>query len=317
MGFDEKLVSISPANENYPVLIVAKDKYVNLPEWIGNHKQLILRELHSSGGVLFRGFQVGSIEVFKKSFFHVCDQPVKYTHRTSPRTELGDYVYTSTDYPADQKILFHNESSYSRNWPMRIAFFCITPAAQGGETPLVDSRRVLQCLSEEVKEKFMKKGVRYIRNIDSRVGLSWQEIYQTKDKHVLESYLESEKIHFTWMGENLKLMWEMPAIHQHPVTKEWTWFNHIYFYNYFNSSTEIANSFALSELPFSAYYGDGSEIEGDVLRVLAASYESLTISFPWQENDLLILDNMLMAHGRNAFVGPRKIAVAMGDPIKN
>ena len=37
--------------------------------------------------------------------------------------------------------------------------------------------------------------------------------------------------------------------------------------------------------------------------------------FPWQQGDLMVLDNMLAAHGRSPYVGARQIAVAMGQPM--
>jgi len=35
------------------------------------------------------------------------------------------------------------------------------------------------------------------------------------------------------------------------------------------------------------------------------------IVFPWAEGDVLMLDNMLCAHAREPFAGPRKVVVAM------
>jgi alpha-ketoglutarate-dependent taurine dioxygenase len=43
-------------------------------------------------------------------------------------------------------------------------------------------------------------------------------------------------------------------------------------------------------------------------------YESEKLTFRWQRGDLMVLDNMLLAHGREPFKGQRKVAVAMtGD----
>lgn len=35
--------------------------------------------------------------------------------------------------------------------------------------------------------------------------------------------------------------------------------------------------------------------------------------FDWQRGDVVMLDNMLAAHARDPYEGPRKIVVAMGD----
>jgi hypothetical protein len=37
------------------------------------------------------------------------------------------------------------------------------------------------------------------------------------------------------------------------------------------------------------------------------------MSFPWQAGSAVLIDNLLMAHGRNPYTGPRKILVAMGQ----
>jgi len=38
-------------------------------------------------------------------------------------------------------------------------------------------------------------------------------------------------------------------------------------------------------------------------------------SIQWQAGDMVTLDNMLVAHARDPFVGERKILVALGDMI--
>ena len=61
-------------------------------------------------------------------------------------------------------------------------------------------------------------------------------------------------------------------------------------------------------------HGKPREAEG-VVEEIGLLYERTAVRFPWQEGDLVMLDNMLVAHARDPFVGPRKIVVAMGDMI--
>jgi hypothetical protein len=74
-------------------------------------------------------------------------------------------------------------------------------------------------------------------------------------------------------------------------------------------------AFHEKDLPTNTYYGDGSPIEAAVLDVLRDIYRAEAVSFPWQEGDILMLDNMLAAHGRSPYSGPRKILVAMTEPV--
>ena len=75
-------------------------------------------------------------------------------------------------------------------------------------------------------------------------------------------------------------------------------------------------AFAEDELPSDARYGDGSPIEDVTLRELRDAYEAETTSFEWQNGDVLLLDNMLVAHGREPYEGPRKVRTAMVDPYE-
>jgi hypothetical protein len=97
------------------------------------------------------------------------------------------------------------------------------------------------------------------------------------------------------------------------------WFNHAAFFH-ISTLEPSAQEVLLAgsgeeELPNNTYYGDGSPIEFSVLEEIREAYRRETVSFSWQEGDLLMLDNMLVAHGRNPYVGRRKILVAMADPV--
>ncbi len=79
----------------------------------------------------------------------------------------------------------------------------------------------------------------------------------------------------------------------------------------------LGSEFLESEFPYNTYYGDGSEIEPEVLAEIRAAYQQETVTFCWQAGDILMLDNMLTAHGRNPFVGSRQVVVGMAESINS
>ena len=69
------------------------------------------------------------------------------------------------------------------------------------------------------------------------------------------------------------------------------------------------------DLPIHATFGDGTPISASDLDEVREAYRRAIVIFPWQEGDLLLVDNMKVAHGRKPFSGPRRVVVAMGDTI--
>lgn len=61
------------------------------------------------------------------------------------------------------------------------------------------------------------------------------------------------------------------------------------------------------------YYGDGSEIEPAVLQHIRAVTWSCAVGFPWQNGDLLVVDNLAVQHARMSFTGPRRILAMLSE----
>jgi hypothetical protein len=52
------------------------------------------------------------------------------------------------------------------------------------------------------------------------------------------------------------------------------------------------------------------------MQYLNELYRQNAVSFCWRERDVLMLNNMMVAHSRNPFVGERKIVVALGNLVR-
>ena len=303
-----------------PLVIRPAVDGIDLASWAASNRDFIETVLLNHGGILFRDFNVKPITAFEQFIKATSAELLEYRERSSPRHMVSDRIYTSTDYPANQSIFLHNENSYQQIWPLKIFFSCMTAAQEGGETPIADTRKVFARISPSTKERFMQKGWMYVRNFGDGYGLPWQTVFQTSEKAAVEEYCSRAGIEVYWKDSNrLRTRAVRPAVARHPRTGEMIWFNHAAF---FHASTlessvyeALVSEFNEEDLPTNTYYGDGSRIEDSVLDELREAYRQETVSFPWQQGDILMLDNMLTAHGRAPFIGPRKIVVGMAEPL--
>lgn len=310
------------AEQPLPLLIQPAVEGVELVDWAKGNRELIESSLVKYGGILFRNFSIPSVAEFERFVTTVAGDLLEYTYRSTPRRKESGNIYTSTEYPADQSIPLHNEMAYASNWPLKIGFFCAIPAEQGGETPIADSRRILQCIDPAVKERFRQKQVMYVRNYVEGMDLPWQTVFQTSSKLEVEHYCRHAGIAFEWVtSDHLRTRQVCPAVVSHPKTGEQLWFNQAHLFHISNLPPEVRESLLTTckqeDLPRNAYYGDGSPLEVDALEHIREIYQREAVLFPWQKSDILLLDNMLVAHGRSPFAGTRKVLVAMAEPVSN
>ncbi len=303
-----------------PLVIEPSVTGINLIDWAGKHRATLEQKLLTHGAILFRNFGLQAIEQFEQVIAALSPGALEYQFRASPRTRVGGNIYTSTDYPADQMIFPHNEHSYSPKFPLKLFFYCHQPSDTRGETPIGSTREVMQHIPADIREKFREKKVLYVRNYGDGFGLSWPTVFQTEDRSEVEAYCASVGINVEWKpGNRLRTTQQGPAIMRHPRTGEEVWFNHATFFHVSTLPPSIRDSllanFGEYDLPTNTFYGDGSPIEPEVLEILRAAYLQSLVMFPWQQGDVLFIDNMLSVHGREPFTGKRAILTGMAEAL--
>jgi natural product biosynthesis luciferase-like monooxygenase protein/FkbM family methyltransferase len=306
------------AGGTLPLVIRPAVDDLNLAAWSRNNLNFLEAELGKHGAILFRGFHVSSVFKFEQFARIISPDLFDYRERSSPRTEVGNQIYTSTDHPPDQWIQMHSEHTYSHQWPLKIWFCCLHPAQQGGETPIANNREILKLLGPNITDVFKQKRLMYVRNYGDGLGVSWQTAFQTDDRSRVEEYCRNAQIEVEWKpGNRLRTRQIREAIVTHPRTGDLSWFNHANIYNIARLDPALRESLVSmldeQDLPFNTYYGDGSAIESNVLDKVREAYNRTMVSFPWHKGDVLMLDNLLTAHGRKPYTGQRQVIVAMGS----
>jgi alpha-ketoglutarate-dependent taurine dioxygenase len=316
-----ELVTIEPqeGGGNLPLVMRPSVEGLDLAAWASSNRELIKTSMQKHGGILFRNFNISSPEAFEQFVISSSDRLLPYKERSSPRTQINHNIYTSTDYPADQSIFLHNENSYQHVWPLKIFFFCLEPSPRGGETPIADCRGVFERIDPQIRQRFIEKGWMLVRNFGDGLSLTWQSVFQTEDKLAVEDYCRKSGIETEWQGDRLRTRQVRQAVANHPTTGEMVWFNHATFFHVSTLEPALRESLLAQlkeeDLPANTYYGDGSPIEPSVLDEMREAYRREAVSFAWRKGDILMLDNMLVAHGRNPYAGRRRVLVAMAEPF--
>lgn len=306
-------------NEHTKIALIKYSSAQQFNVWIEHNREKVEQVFRQHGAVLFRNLNTLSPSELQEVAGKMSKKLISYTEASTPRLRVSGNIYTSTEYPNDQSIPLHNEHSYTREFPRRIWFFCHTLASKGGETPIADSRSVYKKIDPQIIDLFTRKNIRYVRNYSKDLDIPWQTVFDTQDKSVVEKYCKERNISFKWMdNDGLRTSQIIPAVIEHPERREMVWFNqaHLFHHSSLESSVSefLINKYGIENLPRNAYLGDGTEINAEVLSNIREAFKSSQLVFPWQQNDLLMLDNIQFAHGRNPFERPRLVYVAMADP---
>ena len=301
-----------------PLVIEPAIPDLDYPVWLTENRDRLEEKLQRHGAILFRGFPIETPADFEK--LASCLTTGLYGNYGDLPPSDTDRVYGVTPYPPEGTILFHNESSHMHQWPMRQFFFCDVPAREGGETPIVDCRQILRDLEPELVALLAQKKLRYVRNFLEGVDVSWQDFFKTDNRAEVAAHCAHNGIEYAWKGETDLMTYQIaPAVARHPTTGESVFFNQIQLHHVSCLDPELraamARMISTENMPRNVFLGDGGVLEDDIVARITACYWKHAVSFSWQHGDVLMVDNMLVAHARNPYVGPRRMYVAMGDII--
>ncbi|MEN2976474.1 TauD/TfdA family dioxygenase (plasmid) [Tistrella bauzanensis] len=288
-------------------------------------RHLAALHLDDCGAVLFRGFTVAGAAAFHalaRGFAGSGGEGgglLDYEFGSTPRSRIEGGVYSSTEYPAHQWIPQHNEQSYTRRWPMKIWFYCDLAPDTAGETPIADSRAVLARIDPAIRRRFADRGLMYVRNYGGGLDLPWSQVFGTSDRRAVEGFCRAQGIAWDWLDDDrlrTRQICQSEAVH--PQTGEAVWFNQAHLFHVSALDPDLRETLLSvvdeEDLPRNVYYGDGAPLENAVLDEIRGAYQAEMLRFAWARGDVLMLDNMLVSHGRAPFNGSRRILVAMAEP---
>ncbi|AFV87754.1 MULTISPECIES: TauD/TfdA family dioxygenase [Alteromonas] len=301
------------------VTLQAHNSAYSIISLVRNCKDELRQILNNHGAVLLRGFRAETPDILTVVVHSFGERPFQNQEETSPRTHLGEGVFTSTEYPNEHAIEFHNECSYQNQVPQFIFMHCMQAAKYGGYTRLASCGDILQQLPVALFNRFRQSGYIYERNYLPHTGLSWQQSLSLNSLDELKQYCDKENIELLVTDDHrIRTRQKRPCVAIHPDTGKALWLNHCLFFHNLSVPAEYRQSLGTQaqwQFPFDTRFGDGQAIDAPTMELVKRLYEQNAISVQWQPGDVLIFDNLSMAHARDSFEGERKLYLAMAKPV--
>lgn len=348
----------APNQRTLPLIIQPNgdDSLDNLYQWLevedknnGLTGQAVIHGLmREHGAVLFRGFNIANEANFEGVAERIDSQLKNDYMGTSPRDiqEGTEYVFSASELPPYYPIPQHCEMTFIKEPPRRLFFSCmVEPKLGGGETPLVDFRKVHAQMNPDIRARFAEKGIKIIRNYTGSNSSSTFNLFELKpwkdifgdDQAKAQARAEAEDFEVTWTkNDGMRLTSYQPAFLAHPETQEQAWYSHLQVFHISTASAEFKRIYhkrpslknralwyateALvriekllkkpEEHAMHCTYADGSEIPtADIEHLRDLIWDNMVLT-PWQQGDVVAIDNYSTAHGRLPYTGARKVVVA-------
>jgi alpha-ketoglutarate-dependent taurine dioxygenase len=239
--------------------------------------------------------------------------------RFARREAYPDGVYSWPDWAADRDMCLHHEQGYRLRFPGLLVMGALATANCGGAMLLGDTRAVLTHLPTDLAVRFEKHGWTLARNFRPYLGLSWTEAFGTEDASELASGCADEMVGLAVTKDVVRTAQRRSAVVTHPATGDRCWFNDVAFFSQWSVPAQergvLLSAFGPGGTPFNTFSGDGEPVTEAEYDAIIEAYEKSMVRVEWSAGDVLLVDNILTAHGREPYVGPWDVAVALADPI--
>mmetsp|Transcript_42912 Transcript_42912/g.115512 ORF Transcript_42912/g.115512 Transcript_42912/m.115512 type:complete len:292 (-) Transcript_42912:506-1381(-) len=256
--------------------------------WVAAHKETLLQLSLSHGAVLLRGFPVPDAEAFGRSCEGLDLAMTTMEGSAAPRTNIyKDIVFTSNEAPPSEKIPFHHEMAQTAHPPNYVLFFCETPAATGGETPIILSEEVAEYLEVNhpgLANDLETHGVKYQRTMpadddpESPIGKGWRSTFNVQTEEELEMAIQGSGYEsWEWQpnGDLKTVTVAQPSLAFDPRTGRTLFFNAVVaaYVGWEDSRNDPKKSVVL---------GNGVALDDAVMMDVDRFMTERRVAFPWE-----------------------------------
>ena len=292
------------------------------------------------------------LQVLKSLDIRPCEPGIYYGEVARPAT--GAHTMVATQVPPNFVIGPHNEGDYWYQQPEYLSFFCEATHCLYGQTPIVNGAKIASDLPEELIAKLENRAILTEYVFDSAAANkslvgeqkrnSWQRMFQTHEKEAVQGILEArDDVDFSWRdNDSLHIQVTTATFALHPVTGERCF--RAMRYCDFNNVKFMMRELAKNQMPTMRYlsttimmhlglwlasrkwverekyswktsFKEGPPLSPQEEKLLTIALFNNSTIFRWHPGDVLLVDNIKVAHGRLNVDSARTIHVFMGEYV--
>jgi hypothetical protein len=271
--------------------------------------------LEPAGAVLIRDADVTSAAALESLAGQLELAALAQREPFAPRRRLGPGVWSHPAWPSTSPMCMHHELGWQRQPPPYLLVACLRPADSGGHTGVADGRAVLALLPDRLVDRAARCGWTLVRRYSpGLIGMPWQEAFPGMGMAAVAAYAAVEEIRLDWNGpERLITYRDRPAVQATGSAGVLAWANLLAFCSEWTMDPPVReyllSALGRAGLPFETSFGDGSPFTAADVETVNAAYDRVTTYVRWQPGNVLVLDNIRVAHSMAPFTGDRQMAV--------
>lgn len=294
----------------------------SLLEWAADSLDTIWSMLRSDGVVWLRGFASSQHDLAQQLLTILGVDLMEDVFFSTPRSSVSDKTFTATEYPSNQQIPLHSEMAYLTRFPRLLCFHALACPEKGGETTIGD----LDAISSDLgilTTAFLDRGIRYVRVFHTGLDIPLSTAFGTDDLDEIATIASAYDMTFDAGREGCppRLNYTAQGALRDSVTGKAIWFNQAAVHHPARLPVQtraiLTKMYGPEGLPRQATFGDGVAIPDETINEINSALNRHTQLIRWEPDDVVLLDNLRFAHGRQPFVGKRTVHVSMGMPCRD
>jgi len=258
----------------------------------GLETETVITLFKQYGAILFRGFQLDR-KSFRQLAFRFSSNFIVNKARDGGREPVSADGRIQTVNLGNKAFPLHPELSTMPTQPDIAWFACASIPVIGGETLLCDGIKIVSRLQKQTKELLKNRSFLYKIKTTKKECEAWLGI-KDPDAATLENLKDKAPLRFSIEDGEYYSTYITPALHKPLFSNELAFGSFLLFARQMQGWKNFPTFEDSTNVP-DAMYGE-----------LKTVSDKLTVAHPWQQDDVLMVDNTRFMHARNYVVNPQQ-----------